>query len=229
MVAANMTRVADIAHGQPVQQPVYYKDTFVADDTDNHDFRFSTRGKSNVLVFIENPADQTLSITVYGGPDVGAEIGDTDVKQLGSTLTILTTKTGKINITEPWPYILVRAVFSVQGDDSVVQLFINCHFTALDEKPAARNLGSEELSIAGTAVGLATIPEGAKSFQGVLELSQIRAKLGANPTATAGVPIEIGTSIILNESELTGMKFIRTGAVTGKLTGHYYDQDITSS
>ncbi len=85
------------------------------------------------------------------------------------------------------------------------------------------------LTIAATAVNVlndgtagGTKPALAKSFIGTLESGQVRARGdGTAPTSTEGVLIEIGDTVILSESELGTMRFIRTGSVSGVLKGHY--------
>lgn len=81
----------------------------------------------------------------------------------------------------------------------------------------------ESLTIAGTAVSL-TIGANRRSFIGTLETAQIRFRGdGTAPTASEGKLMEIGDQIILDDSEITNMQFIRTGGTSGVLKGHYYD------
>lgn len=127
MAADTATLLSNSSLGQRPEQPVYYKDTFVADDTDNHDFRLDTKGKSASLIFVDNPSDQSVTISIYGCPDETAEIGDSDVKQIGSDLAVGTTSNGIISISEPWPFLLIRAKFAVTGDSTTVVIFYNSH------------------------------------------------------------------------------------------------------
>lgn len=81
---------------------------------------------------------------------------------------------------------------------------------------------------AGTILALAdggaiTKPASAKSFVGFLETAQIRARGdGTAPTSTEGVVTNVGDRMVLSESEIGLMQFIRTGATSGVIKGHFY-------
>lgn len=71
-------------------------------------------------------------------------------------------------------------------------------------------------------------PGAARSFVGILETAQIRARGdGTIPSTTEGVVIEVGDVIYLDESEIDAMQFIRTGATSGVIKGHYFDQPLS--
>jgi hypothetical protein len=73
------------------------------------------------------------------------------------------------------------------------------------------------------ALGSLTVPAGAKSFVGTLETAQVRARGdGTAPTTSEGELIEVGSKIILSESEFENMLFIRTTSTSGVLKGHFY-------
>lgn len=84
--------------------------------------------------------------------------------------------------------------------------------------------GYETLTIADTAVALASVPTTlAKSFLGTLETAQVRMRGdGSAPTSSEGELLDVGTRILLSESEFANTKFIRTGGTSGVLKGHYY-------
>lgn len=68
-----------------------------------------------------------------------------------------------------------------------------------------------------------TQPTTSKSFQGTLETAQIRFRGdGTAPTTSEGQPMEIGQTIVLSESELAQMQFVRTGGTSGVIKGHFY-------
>ena len=128
--------------------PSYSKASFVADDTDNHDFRFSTGGKGSILIVADNPSDQTLTVSIYGAPDAGAEIGDADVIKIGTDLTVLTAAAGSRAVGQPWPYYLIRATFSVGPDSETVTIFVNAHN------------GNGQVELLGVASGISLPIEG---------------------------------------------------------------------
>ena len=88
-------------------------------------------------------------------------------------------------------------------------------------------VGFEALSITDSAGALTSLPSSGRCFVGTLETAQARARGdGTNPTTTVGVPIDVGDQVALTHSELLGMKFIRTGSTSGKLSGHYFDVEL---
>ena len=84
---------------------------------------------------------------------------------------------------------------------------------------------------AGTILGLASIslPTSAKSFVGTLETAPIRARGdGTSPTTSEGVLLNAGDTIVLSESEINNMEFIRTTSTSGVIRGHFYSIEATA-
>ena len=84
------------------------------------------------------------------------------------------------------------------------------------------------VTITGTAGNIVTLgaltarPTGARSFMGTLETAPVRARGdGTAPTASEGRLINPGDIVILDDSEIDVMNFIRTGSVSGELRGDY--------
>ena len=76
--------------------------------------------------------------------------------------------------------------------------------------------------------GAVTIPNSARSYKGVLYTAAIRARGdGTAATASAGIQIQTGTTIYLSHSEITNMQFIREGATSGLIIGHFYDVPVS--
>lgn len=88
------------------------------------------------------------------------------------------------------------------------------------------------ITIADTAgsiitLGSVTKTGAMKSFAGTLETAQVRARGdGTVPTTSEGQVVEVGTNVYLSENELENMQFIRTGATSGVLRGHFYDVEV---
>lgn len=82
-------------------------------------------------------------------------------------------------------------------------------------------VGYETLTVsdtAGSLVGATT----ARSFVGYLETAQIRMRGdGTAPTSSEGVIVDVADKIILSESEIGRMQFIRTGSTSGVIKGHF--------
>lgn len=86
-------------------------------------------------------------------------------------------------------------------------------------------------STAGTLVGLGGLsatPSGARSFQGSVETSAIRARGdGTSPTTSEGQLLAVGSVVTLDRSEFPTVEFIRDSSVDGVLKGHYYNVSAT--
>lgn len=85
-----------------------------------------------------------------------------------------------------------------------------------------RAVGFESVTVGETAVGL-TIPASAEMAMGVLETSPVRYRDdGTNPTATVGVLVATGSTVVICSRSLTPIKFIRSDASDGTLQVMYY-------
>jgi|TARA_Y100000034_G_scaffold37520_1_gene46112 hypothetical protein len=92
-----------------------------------------------------------------------------------------------------------------------------------------RPVGYESLPIAATAVALTGGVTSALSFVGTLETAQVRSRGdGTDPTSSEGEIINVFSKVVLSESEINNTKFIRTGATSGVLKGHYYSVEATA-
>lgn len=82
----------------------------------------------------------------------------------------------------------------------------------------------ESLTIAGTAVSLASVPSTlAKCFIGTLETAAVRVRSdGTAPTDTTGELIASGDVVVLSEHEMRATQFIRDTTTSATLQGHYY-------
>ena len=84
---------------------------------------------------------------------------------------------------------------------------------------------------AGTIVdrgALSAVPVEAHSFQGILETATARMRGdGVAPTASEGVLISLGDKVTLDINQIDVMNFIRTGATSGVLRGHYFNVEAS--
>lgn len=83
--------------------------------------------------------------------------------------------------------------------------------------------------LARADTGMVTaMPGAARSFVGILETAQIRGRDdGTAPTTTEGEVIDVGSVIYMSEANIVNASFIRTGATSGVIKGHFYDVDVT--
>ena len=83
----------------------------------------------------------------------------------------------------------------------------------------------ETLTVADTAVGLTSDTYlDATRAEMTLETAQIRMWAdGTDPTASVGIPAEIGDTIVLNSAaQIANFKAIRTGTTSGVLSIQYF-------
>ena len=98
-----------------------------------------------------------------------------------------------------------------------------------DNPSVVRYLAATIATTSGTVLGLAdggavTYTGAMRSFIGVLETAQVRARGdGTIPSTTEGQVIDPLATVYLSESELQNMQFIRTGATSATLKGHIYN------
>lgn len=106
----------------------------------------------------------------------------------------------------------------------------NKEFYILSGKPPApikveeRPQGYEQLAVADTAVGLASIPTNADKAVIVVEDATIRWRDdGTAPTATVGTKSFVNTTIILDgRQKLEQFEAIRQGSTSANLSINYY-------
>ena len=92
-----------------------------------------------------------------------------------------------------------------------------------------QTVGYETLTITDSAVKLTGGVTSAKSFVGTLETAQVRARGdGTNPTSGEGEIVNVDDKVVLSESEIASTAFIRTGATSGVLKGHYRSIEATA-
>jgi len=128
MADTAITRVPsghDVSYRQTIM-PSYSSGTFVGDDTDQHAFKVDGRGKGNLTYSVDNPTNQTVTITLYGMPSATAEVGDTGVCLItNGDFTATTATTAYKTNTTAFPYYLIRAKFAIAADSKTVTVFAN--------------------------------------------------------------------------------------------------------
>ncbi len=125
LLSVSADQRANPVHYRQALSPSHKEGTFVADDTDNHDFYIDARGKRNIRVAINNPSNQTLTWSLYGLHDKDAAYDAVGSFEVDVTNTINTlTKGGALNTVE-YPYYLLRCSFAVAPDSTTVRVFVN--------------------------------------------------------------------------------------------------------
>lgn len=99
--------------------------TFVADDTDNHDFRFKGVGKGRMTIAIDNASDKIVTWALYGSFDEDGNVADDDVFAIATAKTVAATSKDYECCFDPFPFYLLRATVAAGADSSTVSVFAN--------------------------------------------------------------------------------------------------------
>jgi hypothetical protein len=113
-----------------VIMPNYQYGSFVGNDTDNHIYRLDARGKTKLTVAIHNATNKDLVATVYGMHSTDGDIGDTGTFELGGpgngSFTITAASDWNYEVSnDPFPFYLVRCVFSAVPDGETVSIYMD--------------------------------------------------------------------------------------------------------
>lgn len=92
--------------------------SFVADDTDNHQLKVKSAGKGRLTVAVDNPANQTITATIYGMHAAAGAIGDVGTFLVGSFTVTAANDKGYEVVNDPFPFYLIDLAYSVPPDDS---------------------------------------------------------------------------------------------------------------
>ena len=98
--------------------------SYVANDTDDHEFHVDARGKGRMTVVIENPSDKTVTTTVYGCHAIDDAVGDDGVMEIGgsgvSAFDTLTTESNYECYNDPFPFYIVSCTSGDTPDGETV-------------------------------------------------------------------------------------------------------------
>lgn len=106
-----------------VIQPNPMKGTFVANDTDNHDFRFKGVGKGRMTIAMDNASDKVLTWALYGMFDEDGSVGDNDVFPITTAQTLAAATKFYDTCNDPFPFYLWRGTVAVGADSSTISVF----------------------------------------------------------------------------------------------------------
>ena len=112
----------DVAYRQTIS-PDYLTSSFTADDADDHIFKVNGRGKGRMTVCVDNPANQSLTVTVYGMHSVTGAIAGTGVVELGevandSQFTVANAAIGYETYNDPFPFYLIKVTYAGAPTDT---------------------------------------------------------------------------------------------------------------
>ena len=101
----------------------------------------------------------------------------------------------------------------------VLSLFVLLVVLATTHTQAQHVTTYEQITVADTAIGITAAITAGMSACGVrLETAQVRWRIDAAPTSSVGTLLEVGDTMTVSRAEdLIGIKFIRTGSVSGLL------------
>jgi len=104
--------------------PSHLTGSFLGDDTNNHDFKFSSRGKPVLGVELDNPCNDVLSWSLYGMHSATGTVGDAGTFLIGSDTVDAADKASEAFLGYVFPFFLLRLVFASAPTD-VVKLTVN--------------------------------------------------------------------------------------------------------
>ena len=96
--------------------PFYAKVSVTANDALEHDFRIEAAGKANMTLFMDNRANQTVTVTIYGAHSPTSVVGDNDVVSIGS-FTVGATSTDYETMSDVFPYYIARMEYATAPTD----------------------------------------------------------------------------------------------------------------
>ena len=105
--------------------PDHQYGSYVADDTDNHDFLFAGRGKAIITVAIDNPSDKNVVWDLYGMHEADGEVGDAGTFEVDMTNTVTQGTKGNATNTNAYPYYLLRCTSAQVPNGSTVSVYID--------------------------------------------------------------------------------------------------------
>ena len=89
-----------------------------ADDTDNHILKVDGRGKGRLAISVDNPANQTVTVTIYGMHAATGAVGDVGTFLIGSFTVTATDDKGYETINDPFPWYLIQLAYAVTPTDN---------------------------------------------------------------------------------------------------------------
>lgn len=99
--------------------------TFVGDDTDNHDCKFTGKGKGHLTLAVNNPCNQTVTATIYGMHSATGAVGDAGTFSIGSFTVTAAQDKGYEVLADAFPFYLIRLAFSITPtDDPLVSVTV---------------------------------------------------------------------------------------------------------
>jgi hypothetical protein len=113
-----LTRLGVDVHYRQAIQPQHKVGSFTGDDTDNHDFLFSARGKRTTTISIDNAPNASIVWSLYGLHEVDGEVGDAGTFEVDITNTITAATKGGATNTAAFPFYLLRCAYAGAPTDT---------------------------------------------------------------------------------------------------------------
>ena len=97
----------DVVSRQAVA-PTYLTGSFVDNDADDHQWKVDGRGKGRLTVAVDNPADNTMTINVYGMHAAGGAVGDVGTFLISSFTVTAAQDKNYQTVNDPFPWYLIQ-------------------------------------------------------------------------------------------------------------------------
>jgi hypothetical protein len=118
MTVETLTALNVDVHYRQVIAPKHESGSFLGDDTDNHDFIFSGKGKSVLNFSLDNAPDQALTWTLYGMHESDGDVGDVGTFQVDTDSVTAASKAEEAVVGLSFPFYLLRLAFAVSPTDT---------------------------------------------------------------------------------------------------------------
>ena len=117
-----------VAYSQ-VNMPAYLTGEYIVNDADDHQWKVDGRGKGRLTVALDNPADNTLTVVIYGLHAEDGAIGDVGTFLIGSFTVTTGGAKGYETINDPFPWYLIQ-VTAASADGAVPVATVYIDFSA---------------------------------------------------------------------------------------------------
>ena len=108
VVVETVNVVSKEVHERQAIAPTYLTGSFVDNDTDDHQLKVDARGKGRLTVAIDNPADNTMTVNVYGMHAAAGAVGDAGTFLIGTFTVTAAQDKNYQTVNDPFPWYLIQ-------------------------------------------------------------------------------------------------------------------------
>ena len=126
IVVETVAIVSKEVHERQAIAPTYLSGSFVDNDTDDHQWKVDGRGKGRLTVAVDNPANNTMTVNVYGMHTAAGVVGGVDVFLIGTFTVTAAADKGYQTINDPFPWYLIQVTAAAaDGANPTVTVYMD--------------------------------------------------------------------------------------------------------